>query len=267
VRSALACASAAALLVLGGCGVVQDMRSEYVANRALRDATEELKGDAPHLEHVRGNLDLAYRLRRQDPRFLARLAEPYQSAGGYEKAIRCYEAASGLTGDTYDSQTGYCLLKLGKTKAGVERIERALKAASAGLAVGRIDPPRYANILNDAGYGLVDANVRVDQAFDLIEEAVRLEPLVPAYVDSLGWAYYRRGEFEDAAFHLERAARLLGRRDAEILWHLGAVHARLGKLHRAESELRQAIALDPSNAEAKKMLREMLRELPPPAIA
>jgi tetratricopeptide (TPR) repeat protein len=243
------------------------MRSEYVANRGLRDATEELKGDAPHLEQVRANLDLAYRLRRQDPRFLARLAEPYQTAAGYENAIRCYEAASKLTGDTHDSQIGYCLLKLGKTKAGLERLDRALEAASAGLAAGRVAPSRYANILNDAGYVLVDANVRVDQAFGLIEEAVRLEPLVPAYIDSLGWAYYRRGDYTDAAFHLERAARLFGRKDAEILWHLGAVHAKLGKLHRAESELRQAIALDPSNAEAKRALRDMLRELPPPTIA
>jgi Flp pilus assembly protein TadD len=45
------------------------------------------------------------------------------------------------------------------------------------------------------------------------------------------------------------------------------VHAQLGKLHRAESELTEALELDPSNAEARRTLREMLRELPQPAAA
>jgi tetratricopeptide (TPR) repeat protein len=260
-------ASAVAVALLGGCGVVQDMRSEYVANRALRDATDELQSARPHLDRARAHLDLAFRLRRSDPRFVARLAEGYRTAGGFERAIECYETQTKLTGMSRDSQIGYCLLKLGKTRAGAERLERALEQAGDDLAHGRIGSVEYAVTLNDAGYAFVDANLRVDEALKLIEEALRLEPLQPAYIDSLGWAYYRQGKYQDAAFHLERAARLLGRRDAEILWHLGAVHAQLGKLRRAESELREALVLDPANSEARRTLREMLRELPPPAMA
>ena len=267
MRGLASLASACALFALGGCGLIEDMRAEYVANRALRKATEELASDAPHLDRMRADLDLAYRLRRQDPAFLARLAPLYQGAGGYEKAIRCYEAAVKLEGKPRDREIGYCLLKLGKTKSGVERLETALKQGSEELAAGRISPAEYANILNDAGYALADASVRVDDAFEMVQEAVRIAPVVPAYMDSLGWAYYRRREYRDAAFHLERAARLAGRRDAEIVWHLGAVHARLGKLRRAERELRLALQLDPANAEAERMLRDMRRELPPPATA
>ena len=267
MRSVSALASAAALIVLGGCGVVQDMRSEYVANRALREAAAELDRESPHLDRARRSLDLAYRLRRDDPRFLARLAGPYQTAGGFDRAIRCYEAAAKLSGDAHDAQVGYCLLKLGKIGAGTERVLGAVEKASADLAAGEIGPALYANVLNDAGYALVDAGVRIEEASELIEEAVRLQPVVPAYIDSLGWAYFRRGEYLDAAFHLERAARLGGRRDAEVLWHLGAVHAQLGRLRRAQSELTEALELDPSNAEARRVLRDMLRELPPPATA
>jgi len=267
VRGIALFASACAVLALGGCGLVQDMRAEYVANRALRKATEELGSKAPRLDRLRAHLDLAYRLRRQDPAFLARLAPLYQTAGGYEKAIRCYEAAARLDGQPRDGEIGFCLLKLGKTKSGLERIERALKQGSDDLAARRITPLEYSGILNDAGYALADADVRVGDAFEMVTEAVQIAPLLPAYIDSLGWAYYRRGEYRDAAFHLEQAARLIGRRDAEVLWHLGAVHARLGKLRRAESELRQALRLDPANAEAEEMLRDMRRELPPPATA
>jgi tetratricopeptide (TPR) repeat protein len=267
MRSLPALASAAAVVLLGGCGVVRDMRAEYVANRAYGEATAELQSRAPHLERVRRSLDLAYRLRRDDAGFVGRLAPLYQSAGGYERAIRCYEAAGKANGDTYDDQIGYCLLKLGKTQAGTERVLAAVEKASNALAAHQATPAEYANALNDAGYALADAGVRLDEAFDLVQEAVHLEPGVPAYTDSLGWAYYRRGDYLDAAFHLERAARLIGHRDSEVLWHLGAVHAAQGKLRRAQGELTEALELDPSNAEARRKLRDMLRELPPPATA
>ncbi|MBM3497854.1 MAG: tetratricopeptide repeat protein [Armatimonadetes bacterium] len=265
MRHAAAPASLVALVVLGGCGAIGDMRSQYVANRALREASAELTGDSPRLDRARRSLDLAYRLRRGDPRFLARLAEPYQAAGGFDRAIRCYEAAEEVYGGTHEAQVAYCLLKLGKTEAGAERALEAVRAASDDLAAQRIGPERYANVLNDVGYALVDAKVQLDEGAELIEEAVRLQPTVPAHIDSLGWAYYRRGEYADAAFHLERAARLMGRRNPEVLWHLGAVHAQLGKLRRAESELRQALELEPANEEARRTLRHLLRELPPPA--
>jgi tetratricopeptide (TPR) repeat protein len=243
------------------------MRSEYVAHRALRDAVAELGSEAPRLDRARRSLDLAYRLRRSDPQFLARLAGPYQAAGGFDRAIRCYEATEGSSAGGYALETGYCLLKLGKTEAGAERVLQAVEQAETDLSARRITPERYANVLNDAGYALVGAGVRVREASALIEEAVRLQPTVPAYIDSLGWARYQQGEYVEAAFHLERAGRLTGRRDPEVLWHLGAVHAQLGKLRRAESELQQALELDPANEDARRMLKEMLRELPPPWIA
>jgi len=267
VRSTLALLSAAAVALLGGCGAARDMRSQYVANRAFRDATDELRSDSPHLAEVRANLDLAYRLRANDPRFLQRLAGPYQDAGGFEKALRCYEAGGALTHEDYDIEIGSCLLKLGRMRPGTERLERALKRAAGEFADGQMDQTRYAGVLNNVGYALVEADVKVEEASKLIQEAVSIAPLVPAYVDSLGWAYYRRGRYEEAAFYLERAARLWRRDDPEILWHLGAVHARLGRYRRAESELTRALALDPSNQEARRVLRGLLHELPPPASA
>lgn len=267
MRTSVTILSTAALVVLGGCGAFEDMRSEYVAHRALRKANEELLSKAPRLPKVRAHLDLAYRLRRHDPRFLARLAAPYQAAGGFERAIKCYEAAERITGKPQDADIGYCLLKLRRIQSGVRHLERALKRASGAFAEGRMSQAEYAMVLNNVGYAFVDANIRLDEGLRFIEAAVAFQPLVPAYIDSLGWAHYRRGEYLDAAFYLERAARLHGRNDPEFLWHLGAVHARLGKVRRAEYELRRSLELDPSNAEAKAALRQLGRELPPPVRA
>lgn len=241
------------------------MRSEYVANRALGRATVELAGSVPRRQEALAELDLAYRLRRRDELFLARLAPRFLAAGDYERALRCYQASSRVTDDDNDLELGMCYLALGDREQGLERIDRALAAAAEARENGTASPAAYARVLNDVGYVLADAGLRLDDAFEMIKQAVRSAPLAPAYVDSLGWAYFRRGDDEMAAFYLERAARLAGRQDPEMLWHLGAVHARLHQYRRAESELRRALELDPANEEARQTLKRLQRELPPPA--
>jgi tetratricopeptide (TPR) repeat protein len=241
------------------------MRSEYVANRALGSATAELAGPIPRRQEALAELDLAYRLRSRDDRFLARLAPRYLAAGDYERALQCYEASSRVTDDDNDLQLGMCYLALGDREQGLERIDKAFRAATEAYRNRTASPAAYARVLNDVGYVLADAGLRLDEAFEMIRQAVRSAPLVPEYVDSLGWAYFRRGDDEAAAFYLERAARLSGRQDPEVLWHLGAVHARLHQYRRAESELRRAIELDPTNEEARRTLKRLQRELPPPA--
>ncbi|MGQ9730978.1 MAG: hypothetical protein ACUVX8_06850, partial [Candidatus Zipacnadales bacterium] len=256
---------AAALMFSDGCGVIRDMRSEYVAYRAVRNAQEALGKAGARRDVVRSDLDLAYRLRSHDPRFVARLAVLYQATGDFAKALACYETSANWSGKAHDLQIGYCLLQLGDKKQGIQRLTKALAEAQEAYTQGRLTRARYANILNDVGYGLVDTGVQVDKAFELVAEAVRLEPLNAAYIDSLGWAYYRRQQYLEAAFYLERAARLGLGQEPEILWHLGAVHAQLGRYRRAESERRQALRLDPANNEARQLLRKLQRELPPPA--
>ena len=59
--------------------------------------------------------------------------------------------------------------------------------------------------------------------------------------------------------------RLEGRDNAEMLWHLVAVHAHLHHFRRAESELGRSLELDPTNERARQTLDRLQRELPPPA--
>jgi tetratricopeptide (TPR) repeat protein len=256
---------AAVQVLAAGCGLVPDMRSEYIANRALGQARAELASAAPQRHQALAELDLAFRLRSHDERFLARLAAPYLAAGDYERALRCYAASVKVNGDSHDLELGMCYMGLGKSRFGLARLDKALLAAAERQRRNAIAPDAYARVLNDVGYTWVDAEVRVEEALSMIEDAVRIAPMVPAYIDSLGWAYYRLGDDERAAFYLERAARLVGREDAEMLWHLGAVHARLRQFRRAESELERALRLDPTNEQARSVLRQLQRELPPPA--
>ncbi len=265
MRTPLVLVAVAAQLLAGGCGLVRDMRSEYVANRALRQAWAALEGSVPQRQEALAQLDLAYRLRWRDERFLARLAGPYLAAGDYERALKCYEVSSKVTGDDHDLEVGMCCLALGNRELGLERLDRALADAAEARRNNTASPAEYALVLNNVGYAFADAGLRLDEAFDMVKQAVQMAPTVPDFIDSLGWAYFRRGDDRTAAFYLERAARLAGRQDPEMLWHLGAVHTRLHQYRRAKSELRRALKLDPTNEEARRMLNSLQRELPPPA--
>ncbi len=81
--------------------------------------------------------------------------------------------------------------------------------------------PDDPDALNALGYTLADRTQRFDEAFELIEKALKLKPDEPAIIDSMGWVEFRRGNHDEALKHLERAFKL--QPDAEIAAHLGEV--------------------------------------------
>lgn len=88
--------------------------------------------------------------------------------------------------------------------------------------------PSLALLNNNLGYTLVDENRDVERAIKLIQRAVAEEPLSAVYLDSLGWAYYKTGDFAAARKFLSRAARLREGLDGVIFDHLGDACYRLG---------------------------------------
>ena len=82
--------------------------------------------------------------------------------------------------------------------------------------------------MNYLGYSWVDMGMNLDEAMDLIRKAVDLRPSDGYIVDSLGWAYYRLGKFDDAVRELERAVSL--KPDDPVLNdHLGDAYWRGGR--------------------------------------
>ena len=81
--------------------------------------------------------------------------------------------------------------------------------------------PSNAQVLNALGYTLADRTDRYDEALKYIQRAIELEPDDAAVVDSMGWVYYRMGNYEQSIKHLRRANELS--KDPEIAAHLGEV--------------------------------------------
>jgi Flp pilus assembly protein TadD len=100
--------------------------------------------------------------------------------------------------------------------------------------------PGNAPALNYLGYTYAEKGDRLDEAEKLIRRALVIEPEDGFYVDSLGWVYYQRGEFQKAVDQLERAVNLTGE-DPTITEHLGDAYNKIGKTRDASHEYQDAL--------------------------
>ena len=98
------------------------------------------------------------------------------------------------------------------------------------------DDPKNAMTLNYLGYMLADRDTRVEEALGYIRRAVALDPQNGAYLDSLGWAYYKLGKYDLAEENLRRASERINT-DPTVHQHLGELYQKTGRLKLAASQL------------------------------
>jgi tetratricopeptide (TPR) repeat protein len=113
--------------------------------------------------------------------------------------------------------------------------------------------PDDAQALNALGYTLVDRTSRTDEGLALIERAHKLSPRDPFILDSLGWAFYRMGRFDDAERYLQKA--LDGRPDPEIAAHLGEVLWHKGERAKARALWKAQLDSNPDNTVLKETVK------------
>jgi len=99
-------------------------------------------------------------------------------------------------------------------------------------------------VLNYLGYSWVERGENLEEAFAMIEAALRQEPNSGAITDSLGWAHYQLGDYEEAIDYLERAVELEPA-DPVITDHLGDAYWQVGRRNEARYEWRRALSYDP----------------------
>jgi Flp pilus assembly protein TadD len=109
--------------------------------------------------------------------------------------------------------------------------------------------PEQPDVMNYLAYVWVDRGENLDEAMPMLRRAVELRPSSGAIVDSLGWAYYRLGDYDQALLYLERAVELLPA-DAILNDHLGDVYWSLGRRIEARYQWQRALALEPENPDA-----------------
>jgi len=113
--------------------------------------------------------------------------------------------------------------------------------------------PDHAHAYNALGYSFADRNTRLEEAQKLIERALELSPEDSFIIDSMGWVYYRLGNYPKAVEYLRRAYK--GRADGEIGAHLGEVLWVMGDRAEAERIWQEAIKSHPDNETLQKTIK------------
>ncbi len=121
--------------------------------------------------------------------------------------------------------------------------------------------PDQPHVLNYLGYSWIDQGANLDQGMDMIKRAVQQRPDDGYIVDSLGWAYYRIGNYEEATKQLERAIELKPE-DPTINDHLGDAYWRVGRVLEAKFQWAHARDLKPDPEDLPKIEEKLKSGLP-----
>jgi tetratricopeptide (TPR) repeat protein len=100
--------------------------------------------------------------------------------------------------------------------------------------------PKSANTLNYFGYMLADRGVRLDEALTMIRRAVALDPQNGAYLDSLGWAQFKLGKYDQAEASLRKAADRMDN-DPTVHEHLGDLYQKTNRLKLAVGQWERSL--------------------------
>lgn len=195
----------------------------------------------------------------ESPRALLTLADMYRQMEKWPEAAREYTNA--LARIPRLEQRHWTIL-FGRGVS-YERSKQWEKAEVDMLKALELQPEQPL-VLNYLGYSWVDMHRNIDQATKMIERAVQLRPNDGAIVDSLGWALYRLGRYEEAVVQLERAVELKGG-DPVITDHLGDAYWRVGRQEEAKFQWRRALGLKPEQELAVQVQRKLDHGLDPVA--
>jgi tetratricopeptide (TPR) repeat protein len=120
--------------------------------------------------------------------------------------------------------------------------------------------PGNAASLNYLGYMFAERGVHLDESQEMLLKAVSLEPTSGAYLDSLGWLYFRKGNLDRAEKHLSEAVRLEPF-DATVREHLGDLLKARGNKQQAADAYRQALTFEMEEPGQKERVEKKLAEV------
>src|ERR1700686_961049 len=121
--------------------------------------------------------------------------------------------------------------------------------------------PEQPHVLNYLGYSWIDQGINLDEGMKMIKRAVEQRPDDGYIVDSLGWAYYRIGNYDDAVKNLERVIDLKPE-DPTINDHLGDAYWRVGRTLEAKFQWAHARDLKPEPEDLPKIEAKIQNGLP-----
>jgi tetratricopeptide (TPR) repeat protein len=215
------------------------------ADKALKDVHAMLKGDSSSSSNS------------DDRQVYITLAQMYTRLRRFSEAEQALDKAEQLSSKPDDKKE--VLFLRGST---FEREKRYAESEEQFKKVLASDP-QHAPALNYLGYMLADQNMKLEEALGYIKRAVDLDPTNGAYLDSLGWAYFRLGKYELAEENLLKASQKINA-DPTVLDHLGDLYQKTGRLklaatnwERALTEWNRTIAAEVDPADVTRVQKKL----------
>ena len=195
-------------------------------------------------------LEDASQIKPDDSELLLYIGSFYEELNDYANAAKAYE--KGISIDSENApmffRLGVVLDKLGDKDGTIEKMKKVIAL-----------DPNHANALNYLGYTYAEMGINLEAAKTLIIRATTLKPDDGYILDSLGWVYYKMGDFEKALEFLMKAVKIVPS-DPVILEHLGDVNIKLGDKKTAKEYYLKS--MDNQKEDAEK-LKNKLKELFP----
>jgi tetratricopeptide (TPR) repeat protein len=207
---------------------------KFPDERSLRILRAYVVGELGRVDEAVQQLQALMNNTPADREVYLSIAQVYSQAKQFAEAEQAVNKALGRSSKPAEQE--YSRFMLGSIYERQKKYDLAEEQFKKVLAVD----PFNASAANYLGYMLADRGVRLDESVKYIQKALELEPNNGAYLDSLGWAYYKMDRWELAEAHLEKAARLMSD-DPTIHDHLGHVYLRMGKETLAEQEWERAL--------------------------
>jgi tetratricopeptide (TPR) repeat protein len=208
--------------------------AKYPADPAIRTSQALLLGE-------NGQTDDAVKMLRAqlhgdagDRETYLNIAQVYERGRRYKEAEEAARAAEVLPGQPRENEMVWFLL--GAIYERQKLFDKAEGQFKKVLAVN----PKNAPVLNYYGYMLGDLGIRLDEAETLVQQALKEDPYNGAYLDSLGWIYFKENKLSASETTLRKAV-ARERHDATIHSHLGDLYAKMGRSELAAAEWEKSL--------------------------
>jgi len=242
----------------------QDKAAQYLQNVALKESpnSRQLQIISADMVAEKGKVDEGIKALeglskggKPDLELLSAMSDIYQRAKKWDeaqavldRAVRSFPMESEvyfLQGAMYEKQ---------------KKDAEAEKAFRKSLELDSDSPAT----LNYLGYMFADRGIKLDEALTMIQKAVESDPISGAYLDSLGWVYYKMNRLTEAEQYLKKAVRFAST-DSTMHDHLGDLYNKIMKYPEAAAEWQRAIQLanEPKEADPiKKKLDQIKNKIP-----
>ncbi len=208
--------------------------AKYPADPAIRTSHALLLGENGQTDDAVKILRAQLHSDAGDRETYLNIAQVYERGRRYKEAEEAARAAEVLPGQARENEMVWFLL--GAIYERQKFFDKAEEQFKKVLAVN----PKNAPVLNYYGYMLGDLGIRLDEAEALVQQALKEDPFNGAYLDSLGWIYFKENKLGASESTLRKAVER-ERHDATIHAHLGDLYAKMGRGDLAAAEWEKSL--------------------------